>query len=167
MGSKRSQDFLLVMSSLQKVANLVAKQEMSAMRKAKSDYSSLNQLAQNAKCKFDPVSFNDGQHLAKSGTVMLENALVMSQALAVSSMQHALKDLNFEHSKGPRQDTPTAREASRDNFKTNGDHYENTMPKYEPNASITALELIEKMPDLTDRRKIISTMFVKKTPETF
>ena len=33
---------------------------------------------------------------------------------------------------------------------------------YEPSGAVTALELIERMPDLTDRRKILSTMFIKK-----
>ena len=39
---------------------------------------------------------------------------------------------------------------------------ENSDNLYEPNSSITALELIERIPDLTDRRKILSTVFVKK-----
>ena len=39
---------------------------------------------------------------------------------------------------------------------------ENSDNLYEPNSSITALELIERIPDLTDRRKILSTVFIKK-----
>ena len=94
MGSKRSQDFLLVMSSLQKVANLVVKQEVSAASsKIKSDYS-INDIVKNVKTpKLDSVSINDGQILAKKSGIILENALLMGQSLAVSSFQHNLPNI--------------------------------------------------------------------------
>jgi len=156
MSTKRSQDFLLVMSSLQKVANIIVNQESSVISKIKSDYPSLNQVVQKAqKSKFEPISIGEGQLLAKKGTLMLENALVMTQSLAVSSVRHNLPDLNNQISNQIRKEhlteEPNSKEATVENSSS-----------YEPNSSITALELIERIPDLADRRKILSTLFIKK-----
>ena len=157
MTSKRSQDFLLVMSSLQKVANLVVKQEQSAISKIKTDYASLNQLVQKGqKSTFEPISKIDGQLLAKKSGMMLENALIMTQSLAVSSLQHNLPDLNNQIN----QITNQIRK--QDLVEKSALQEENNENLYEPNSSITALELIERIPDLTDRRKILSTVFIKK-----
>ena len=94
MSSKRSQDFLLVMSRLQKVANLIVKQEVSAASaKIKTDYS-INDIVKNVKTpKLDSMSLNDGQIMAKKSSIILENALLMGQSLAVSSFQHNLPNL--------------------------------------------------------------------------
>ena len=157
MTSKRSQDFLLVMSSLQKVANLVVKQEQSAISKIKTDYASLNQLVQKGqKSTFEPLSTMDGQLLAKKSGMVLENALIMTQSLAVSSMQHNLPDLNNQINQISNQIR------KQDLVEKSPIQEENSDNLYEPNSSITALELIERIPDLTDRRKILSTVFIKK-----
>lgn len=157
MTSKRSQDFLLVMSSLQKVANLVVKQEQSAISKIKTDYASLNQLVQKGqKSTFEPLSTMDGQLLAKKSGMVLENALIMTQSLAVSSIQHNLPDLNNQINQISNQIR------KQDLVEKSPIQEENSDNLYEPNSSITALELIERIPDLTDRRKILSTVFIKK-----
>ena len=82
------------MSGLQKVANLVVKQEVSAATsKVKLDYS-IQDIVKNVKTpKLDSVSINDGQILAKKSGIILENALLMGQSLAVSSFQHNFPDL--------------------------------------------------------------------------
>ena len=99
MGSKRSQDFLLVVSGLQKIANLVVKQELSAATsKVKSDYS-INDVVKNVKTpKLDSVSINDGQILAKKSGIILENALLMGQSLAVNTFQQNLPNIKSHNS---------------------------------------------------------------------
>ena len=157
MTSKRSQDFLLVMSGLQKVANLVVKQEQTAISKIKTDYASLNQLVQKGqKSTFEPLLTMDGQLLTKKSGMMLENALIMTQSLAVSSLQHNLPELNNQINQISNQIR------KQDLVEKSATQEENSDNLYEPNSSITALELIERIPDLTDRRKILSTVFIKK-----
>ena len=64
-----------------------------ASSKIKSDYS-INDIVKNIKTpKLDSVSINDGQILAKKSGIILENALLMGQSLAVSSFQHNLPNI--------------------------------------------------------------------------
>merc|ERR1719468_1085567 len=89
MSSKRGQDIWLVWSSLQKIANLAVKQEWATVSK-KVNSSSLKKLPTSV--KVEPPSTTDTQLMAKRTSLIMENSLMMSQAMAAASIQYSLKD---------------------------------------------------------------------------
>lgn len=155
MASKRGQDFWLVISGIQKVANLAVKKEWQTIN-AHWQTSSLKKLPKSVE-RIEPLSPKDAQLALKRSSLVAENVLIMSQALTVSSVQYSLKDF------GSVPQTPQARirKILRREVPVEPDD-DREMPIYEPSASVTSLDLIEKVPDLTDRKKIVATMFTKK-----
>ena len=155
MASKRGQDFWLVISGIQKVANLAVKKEWKTIN-AHWQTSSLKKLPKSVE-RIEPLSPKDAQLALKRSSLVAENVLIMSQALTVSSVQYSLKDF------GSVPQTPQARirKILRREVPVEPDD-DREMPIYEPSASVTSLDLIEKVPDLTDRKKIVATMFTKK-----
>lgn len=167
MASKRGQDIVSVLTGLQMVAESAAKQEWKIVDNTLKSSTIKNLPRQmnlhSGLSKVSKLSINDGQLLAKRSSLVLENSVLMSQALAVSSFENPFK--NFVNLQ-----TPTIRkrkilkrevEEMEANIVEKDDEVEE-MPQYIPNPSITSLDLIDKVEDLSDRKKLLSVMFVKK-----
>ena len=164
MTSKRGQDLWVVWSGIQKIANLAIRQEWASVSQ-KVNQSSLKNLPKHV--KIEPLSTTDTQLMAKRTSLVMENSLVMSQAMAAASIQYSLKDFASIPNQTPVQERvrkilkrKTAADITDDHIDV--DDIEEQSHIYEPNPSMTALDLLEQLPDLTDRRKILSAMFVKK-----
>eukprot|EP00093_Oithona_nana_P013785 13785.XXX_51695_49333_1 [CDS] Oithona nana genome sequencing. len=169
MATKRGQDIVSVLNGLQMVAEAAAKQEWKAVDNSLKSSSVKNlprqMNLQSGLSKVSKLSINDGQLLAKRSSLVLENSVLMSQALAVSSFENPFK--NFVNLQ-----TPTIRkrkilkrevaEMEANESVVEKDNEVEEIPQYIPNSSVTSLDLIDKVEDLSDRKKLLSVMFVKK-----
>ena len=147
MATKRGQDIISVLNGLQLVAESAAKQEWKAVDNSILKSPSIKNLPrqinlQAGLSKVSRLSINDGQLLAKRSSLVLENSVLMSQALAVSSFENPFKDfVNLQ--------TPTIRkrkilkrevaEMEANELVVEKDNEEEEMPQYIPNSSITSL----------------------------
>ena len=146
MATKRGQDIVSVLNGLQMVAEAAAKQEWKAVDNSLKS-SSIKNLPrqmnlQSGLSKVSKLSINDGQLLAKRSSLVLENSVLMSQALAVSSFENPFK--NFVNLQ-----TPTIRkrkilkrevaEMEANESVVEKDNEVEEMPQYIPNSSVTSL----------------------------
>ena len=145
MATKRGQDIVSVLNGLQKVADSAAKQEWKIIDNSIKGASVKNiprQMSlQPELSKLSKLSISDGQILAKKSSLVLENSIVMSQALAVSSFENPFK--NFVNLQ-----TPTIRkrkilkreveELEKESVVERDDDAEE-MPQYIPHPSINSL----------------------------
>ena len=142
MGSKRTQDFLLVLSGLSKVANASVK-ELPSLEKAIPGSSLAKLLASS---KIDPPSI-EPDLLAKRSALILENSAVMTQSLAQASVNQAIKNMGFVQVQRHGYETAQhqVRRSSKDlavvgEERTDEDfHSDDELPILEPNPSVTSL----------------------------
>lgn len=143
MTSKRTSDLLLVLSGLQKVADSAVKQECAILDRIIKT-SSLPSIPKQGVRFVEPVSLNDVQLLAKKASLVVENSLVLSQALAMSSMQSTLKDLGYYQT--AKEKEIIERQSTLKKINEILKAYEaidgQNEVKYEPNPSITSLVII-------------------------
>ena len=141
MGSKRTQDFLLVLSGLSKVANASVK-ELPSLEKAIPG-SSLAKLL--ASTKIDPPSI-EPDLLAKRSALILENSAVMTQSLAQASVNQAIKNMGFVQVQRHGYETVQHQVRSSKDLAVVGEertdedfHSDDELPILEPNPSVTSL----------------------------
>ena len=140
----RTQDFLLVLSGLSKVAN-ASVQQLPSLESAIPG-SSLAKLLANI--KIDSPSI-EPDLLAKRSALILENSAVMTQALTQASVNQAIKNMGFVQVQRhgfetiQRQARSSKELTVEDEERADVDfHSDDELPILEPNPSVTSLVCI-------------------------
>ena len=137
MGSKRSQDLALVISGLQKVMNAAVKQEFSTLEKAWQNPSVKNTFKNANNIDFPSV---DPNLLARRSALIIENSAIMSQALALTSLNQTIKNLGYVQSI----------QKGREKFQNEEIHlYEEELEEFEDLEKEDHLPILELNPSVT------------------
>jgi hypothetical protein len=99
-GSKRGQDFLLMLTGLQKVAESAVKHNSAILEQTLKRNSSLKKLVNDLKIK-DFAAVNpagggvDAELALKRTTLVFENAAILSQAMISTNLQDSITNLGY------------------------------------------------------------------------